>query len=586
MRKLLFLVILFGFIAKAHATHIIGGSFFYKPLGGNNYEIRLEVYRDCYNGVPLFDDPASVGVFDQNSNLVQTLFIVYDSLTTDTLNFINTPVCFPPAEQICVHRAIYTTIVNLPPIPGGYRLLYQRCCRSGIVSNLFNPGDLGISIIANVPELPNNHSAVLKNALPYFGFVHEPWVFDASATDEDGDSLVYKLTRPLAGATMTDPMPSPGDLSTATPINYFIGIEYIFGPSTFPLEMNPQTGELKALPEQIGFFVVAFEIEEWRNGQLLCTNKHEIAVSFLDGNYQLAANGKVTEASTGTPLDVGKVEIIRRNPLTDELTIVSSDDVSPSAGGLWKIDNIYSSKYLFRAIPDPSSALFATTFPTYSTSAFFWYNAFEYEICSNSADSIDIALRADSLVLWGGNGSFLGKITKESTTIPVANLEIWLMWQGPNMSEPLPKAWTKTNSAGEFGFYNLANGNYWLYVNELNSENRNTNPPQIMVAPENEGKVFGIYHDTTEIVLSGVVGTEAFVKQQIKIAPNPVGDILIIDGFGDAKIQTVTIVGPSGKVLLQENATTRLSVKNLPSGVYYLMLETDGKRLVERFVKI
>src|SRR5215510_1447667 len=52
------------------ATHIVGGEMNYRYLGGNNYEIRLTVYRDCINGVPPFDDPASVGIYNSANQLV------------------------------------------------------------------------------------------------------------------------------------------------------------------------------------------------------------------------------------------------------------------------------------------------------------------------------------------------------------------------------------------------------------------------------------------------------------------------------------------------------------------------------------
>ena len=43
---------------KANATHIVGGELYYQCLGNDQYRITLNVYRDCYNGVPPFDDPA------------------------------------------------------------------------------------------------------------------------------------------------------------------------------------------------------------------------------------------------------------------------------------------------------------------------------------------------------------------------------------------------------------------------------------------------------------------------------------------------------------------------------------------------
>ena len=91
-------------------------------LGGDEYKIRLEVLRDCFNGAPdaLFDDPASIGIFDQNgdlyANILVALSAINDTLTLDSSNsichFIN----------VCVHRTIYERQVVLSPSPGGYIL--------------------------------------------------------------------------------------------------------------------------------------------------------------------------------------------------------------------------------------------------------------------------------------------------------------------------------------------------------------------------------------------------------------------------------------------------------------------------------
>ena len=55
---------------EVHATHIVGGEIGYRCLGNDMYEIRLRVFRDCDTGVPWFDNPASVGVFDSNDSLI------------------------------------------------------------------------------------------------------------------------------------------------------------------------------------------------------------------------------------------------------------------------------------------------------------------------------------------------------------------------------------------------------------------------------------------------------------------------------------------------------------------------------------
>ena len=63
-RIILLLSILLACTMPAHATHIVGGELNYRCLGNNQYEISLTVYRDCFNGVPYFDNPAVIGIFD------------------------------------------------------------------------------------------------------------------------------------------------------------------------------------------------------------------------------------------------------------------------------------------------------------------------------------------------------------------------------------------------------------------------------------------------------------------------------------------------------------------------------------------
>ncbi|MFM8949601.1 MAG: hypothetical protein ACKOKB_02355, partial [Bacteroidota bacterium] len=64
--KSLLLIRLTAWSSAGQATHIVGGELYYRYLGNNQYEIQLTVYRDCFYGVPPFDEPAYVGVWDVN----------------------------------------------------------------------------------------------------------------------------------------------------------------------------------------------------------------------------------------------------------------------------------------------------------------------------------------------------------------------------------------------------------------------------------------------------------------------------------------------------------------------------------------
>ena len=161
MKKYFIAFVLFMLSIKGFSTHIVGGEIFYDCLGGNSYRITLKVYRDCINGLAPYDNPASIGVFNSSGVLVANLLVNFPGSTpvTYTLN-----PCLIPPTNICVEQAIYDTIVNLPPVPGGYDLTYQRCCRNNTILNLVNPQDVGSTYTCHIPDA----SLAVVNSSPRF----------------------------------------------------------------------------------------------------------------------------------------------------------------------------------------------------------------------------------------------------------------------------------------------------------------------------------------------------------------------------------------------------------------------------------
>lgn len=260
------------------ATHIIGGEIFYDCLGNNNYRITLKVYRDCLNGVPPFDSVASVGIFDVNGNLLDTMAMHFpgSALVPPT---INTP-CYTPPTGVCVEEAVYREIKHMPVIPsGGLYLTYQRCCRNNTIMNLVNPGNVGASYDIRIPPSTQaicNNSVRYNNFPPIYICQGAPLTFDHSATDPDGDSLVYELCDPFDGASTLSPMPQP----PAGPPYPFVPFNAPFSGS-YPMSSNPamaidpNTGLLTGTPNLAGQWVVGVCCREYRNGILLCTNKRD-----------------------------------------------------------------------------------------------------------------------------------------------------------------------------------------------------------------------------------------------------------------------------------------------------------------------
>lgn len=266
----------------ALATHIIGGEMTYDCLGNNNYKITLKIYRDCYNGQVGFDDPAHIGIFDSQGTLVQTFDAIAPVITNIPPSVNNPCLAFPP--NICVEEGVYTFTVNLPPINGGYMLAYQRCCRNNTILNIDTPGDVGATYTAYIPgAIACNNSPRFNNFPPIALCAGEPLVFDHSASDPDGDSLVYSLCDPYEGASNIDPMPT---VPAAPPYN-----NVIFTPpfsSGYPLGSNPalsidpQTGLLTGTPNMIGQFVVCVCVSEYRNGQLITVHRRDFQFNVVN----------------------------------------------------------------------------------------------------------------------------------------------------------------------------------------------------------------------------------------------------------------------------------------------------------------
>jgi gliding motility-associated-like protein len=286
MRSLsrLLLVILVAFASKAGATHIVGGEIYYECQGNNTYLITLKIYRDCYNGVAPYDNPASIGIYDVNNNLVQNLMLTFPGSVV-LPNTLNSP-CFLPPTDVCVEEAIYTGTVVLPPLAGGYFLAYQRCCRNGTIVNLVNPGDQGATYMAHIPDpalAACNSSPHYNNFPPIFLCAGNPLYFDHSATDPDGDSLAYELCDPFHGADNLTSMPQPPAPGPYPYVTFSFPYNGTYPMSSNPaLAIDPVTGLVTGTPNQVGQWVVGVCVKEYRNGQLLSVNKRDFQFNVVN----------------------------------------------------------------------------------------------------------------------------------------------------------------------------------------------------------------------------------------------------------------------------------------------------------------
>ncbi|MFM1875141.1 MAG: hypothetical protein RL266_878, partial [Bacteroidota bacterium] len=299
-RLVLLLSILFIFgVQQSKATHIVGGELVYTHLGGSQYAITLVVYRDCLGGQAAFDNPANVGIFNSNGALVQNLNFALDSVVT-LQSTINSS-CVVAPNNVCTEAGYYTEIVTLPPIPGGYTIAYQRCCRNAVVQNITDPGDVGATYVATIPgseSQPANSSPYWTQLPPLYVCVNLPFQFNHSAFDLDGDSLVYSLCTPYEGATAGAPQPDPPAAPPYTPITWeppYSLTDMMGGP--VPLTINSVSGQINATADAVGTYVIGLCVREYRNGILLGETRRGIQVNVVNCQAPVALPDDVNEIS-------------------------------------------------------------------------------------------------------------------------------------------------------------------------------------------------------------------------------------------------------------------------------------------------
>lgn len=263
---LLLLLSFAGFAAKANHLVPMGGDISYRYLGGNSYEVTLHFYRDCQSF-------SGTGI---NNLLVQSSSC---GISGDvyTLNLISsgevTPLC-PASQNLSdcqggstftgIFEEVYQATIQLPLHCTDYLLSVSECCRSSAISNLSFPGSFfGLLSQLNNGTASFNNSAFFNAPPSFYLAAGQTYYLDFSATDIDGDSLVYEVVEPFRTATTTNPYNPP--FTTSNPMN-----------SLPPATIDPITGILSVTPTAPQEVALAVRVREYRGGLLVGTTLRDV----------------------------------------------------------------------------------------------------------------------------------------------------------------------------------------------------------------------------------------------------------------------------------------------------------------------
>lgn len=315
------LVLLLFASTVLQGRHIIGGVIDYECLGNGDYRFTMNIYRDCnctmcadfdpvaFVAIYRCNDPGNCSGFGQNDWFMRVDAPLLDTMEIEAPDY---PCLIPP--DICVEQGFYQFVVNLPPSNQSYHISYQRCCRNVTINNIINPEDSGATYTAEISPFAQqncNNSPVFNQFPPTVICAGAPLEFDHSASDADGDELVYEFCNPLlgggpllddinyqtcAGANPTPACPPPYD--PVTFINPTYSTSEPMGGNPV-ITIDPVTGLITGTPDLLGQYVVGVCVSEFRNGQLIGTTYRDFQFNVADCDPTVVATIQADEVIDG-----------------------------------------------------------------------------------------------------------------------------------------------------------------------------------------------------------------------------------------------------------------------------------------------
>jgi hypothetical protein len=307
MKKILSIITLMLIVLQSQATHLMGGQITSQKDSSNlTHEVTLTLYRDTL-GIPM----PTVATITFTNNFGTFLFTSQAPVTSVT-NIGNG-----------VEKYEFTTLVTFPYY-GTFKAYYNECCRNMAIINIPNAGNYSMYLDLQIEVDSTNSSPVFLNDPITLAQLNQPFSYNPSPFDVDGDSLSWVMDTPLellsgVGSVIPGYSLPPSDTSS-------------------PFNLDQLTGEITFLPNTIGNFQISVKAIEWRNG---------VQIGFIRRDMQLI----VIPSSNVPPLVTNTYNIIRTSSIninpgqTLTFTMVSTDpdnqniDVYPS-GDIFQGNNV------------------------------------------------------------------------------------------------------------------------------------------------------------------------------------------------------------------------------------------------------
>ena len=250
MKKLFPLTLLLCLATTAQATHFLGGTIRTRHVAGLTYEITAALYFDQLNGRPAADAQTEV------------------KLCTGDGKELVIPRTTSEVVSARVSKNTYTGTYTYSA-PGLYTLAVALNNLTNVV-NIQNSQDMSAYMYTRINTSYPNTSPELP--VPAFeAGVNQVYTYSLAASDPDGDRLVYRLVRVQ--------VPSSGQCSEPSAVASYQFPNETARRGTFTIREQVLSWNA---PTQLGTYVYAFVVEEWRKDIKIAESLHEHVVFVLD----------------------------------------------------------------------------------------------------------------------------------------------------------------------------------------------------------------------------------------------------------------------------------------------------------------
>lgn len=290
--KRIILFVFFQIIASfCFASHIVGGEIEVVPIknpvsGSSTHQVTLSLYFDAINGRTAAEDLSITLQIFRKKDLVKMGDVTCPKVYRQPIKYID-PSC--QKGDLSTLLIKYSSSIDLSvdkfSDPEGYMIVWERCCRNNIITNIQNPSNVGMVFYTEfAPVTIVNTTPHFRDIIADYVCINQNFEMDFSATDADDDSLVYTLVVPWIGNSSTvqsNPTNSPSNNYREASWVSGININNVI-PGEIPLRVDSQTGVLNVKPNKLGLYVFSVMVEEFRKGKRIGRMKRDFQLKVIE----------------------------------------------------------------------------------------------------------------------------------------------------------------------------------------------------------------------------------------------------------------------------------------------------------------